>query len=253
MDSSQSTDELLIKFFSKLYEANRSSNEREGLVKEALEILEEAIRLDESSRYSILYLLIVNLSDGLPNLTSKDLVNFFLRAHSGLVLSFKKVLKIWLDSKREIINYLDASGNAEHPLANIFILSEVLGLIDPLDSEAYVIRGNIYLNYFKVLKDYEEKSGLSLKVQSERAFKNALELFTKAVSTDVNNFDGYLGLARLHVLAKNLDKAVTYYENALRCRKDCKVLKELAEAYMLKGDKETASKYLEECKEDSMM
>lgn len=248
MTSEVNVEGLLVEFFNKLYEAGRCGG-REVLVKEAVKILEDVTRLDDSGRYSILYLLLVNLSDKLPGMSNKDLVNYFLKSHSGLVMSLKKLLRIWLSSQKEVIDYLDASGSAEHPLANVFILSEVLGLIDPLDTEALVIRGNIYLNYFKVLREYEEKSGLPLRVQSERAFKNALELFVRAISMDVNCYEGYLGLARLYMLANNLDQAIINYENALRCKRTCEVIREVAKAYMSKGDNDTASKYLKECED----
>jgi len=249
MVSEPNVEGLVVEFFKKLYEASRGSDGREVLVKEAVRILEDVTKLDKSGRYSILYLLLVNLSDRLPGVSNKDLVDYFLKSYSGLVMSLKKLLRVWLSNQREIIDYLEASGSAEHPLANVFILSEVLGLIDPSDTETLVIRGNIYLNYFKVLREYEEKSGVPLKVQSERAFKNALELFVRAISMDVNCYEGYLGLARLYMLANNLDQAIINYENALRCKRTCEVLKEVAKAYMIKGDNDTASKYLEECKD----
>ncbi len=242
-------NELLAKFFNKLRDVQRSSGERDGVLKEALEVLEEAMKLDAGGHYSPIYLVLINLSGHLLDLGNKDLINYFLKAHAGLIMSIKKTLKVWLDNLKEVISYLDSLGVSENPLANVFVLSEVLGLIDPLDPEAYVIRGGIYLNYFKVLKDYEEKSGLPLKTQLDRAFKNALELFVKAVSMDVNCYDGYLGLARLYRLANDLDQAILNYESALRIRKDHEVLKELAEVYRLKGDLELADKYLREYEE----
>ncbi|MEM2157898.1 MAG: hypothetical protein QXO72_02630 [Sulfolobales archaeon] len=83
----------------------------------------------------------------------------------------------------------------------------------------------------------------------ERAFKNALELYSKAISMDINCYEGYLGLARLYSLVGDLNQALINYENALRCKRTCEVLKEIANVYNLVGDKDTADRYMRECKD----
>ena len=241
-----SVEELLSKFFIRLNEVVSKGSSDKGLVKEVLSIFKEAMGADSVGRYSILNLLLINLSDDLLSLKPEEVIEYLLKSYDGLVRCFKKVLKSWLENYRVIIEYLDNVGVVEHPLTNVFILSEILGLLDPLNPESYVIRGNVYLNYLKILKEYEEKSGFSLKEQSERAFKNAYSLFMRAVSLDVNSYEGYLGLARLYVLVSDLENAIKNYENALRCRRTPEVLKELADAYKLKGDMDLANKYLRE-------
>lgn len=241
-----SVEELLSKFFTRLNEVVSRGSSDEGLVKEVLSIFKEAMGADSVGRYSILNLLLVNLSDDLLSLKPEEVIEYLLKSYDGLVRCFKKVLKSWLENYRVIIEYLDNVGVVEHPLTNVFILSEILGLLDPLNPESYVIRGNVYLNYLKILKEYEEKSGFPLKEQSERAFKNAYSLFMRAVSLDVNSYEGYLGLARLYVLVSDLENAIRNYENALRCRRTPEVLKELADVYKLKGDIDLANKYLRE-------
>jgi tetratricopeptide (TPR) repeat protein len=241
-----SVEELLSKFFTRLNEVVSRGSSDEGLVKEVLSIFKEAMGADSVGRYSILNLLLVNLSDDLLSLKPEEVIEYLLKSYDGLVRCFKKVLKSWLENYRVIIEYLDNVGVVEHPLTNVFILSEILGLLDPLNPESYVIRGNVYLNYLKILKEYEEKSVFPLKEQSERAFKNAYSLFMRAVSLDVNSYEGYLGLARLYVLVSDLENAIRNYENALRCRRTPEVLKELADVYKLKGDIDLANKYLRE-------
>jgi len=241
-----SVEELLSKFFTRLNEVVSRGSSDEGLVKEVLSIFKEAMGADSVGRYSILNLLLINLSDDLLSLKPEEVIEYLLKSYDGLVRCFKKVLKSWLENYRVIIEYLDNVGVVEHPLTNVFILSEILGLLDPLNPESYVIRGNVYLNYLKILKEYEEKSGFPLKEQSERAFKNAYSLFMRAVSLDVNSYEGYLGLARLYVLVSDLENAIRNYENALRCRRTPEVLKELADVYKLKGDIDLANKYLRE-------
>jgi len=241
-----SVEELLSKFFIRLNEVVSKGSSDKGLVKEVLSIFKEAMGADSVGRYSILNLLLINLSDDLLSLKPEEVIEYLLKSYDGLVRCFKKVLKSWLENYRVIIEYLDNVGVVEHPLTNVFILSEILGLLDPLNPESYVIRGNVYLNYLKILKEYEEKSGFSFKEQSERAFKNAYSLFMRAVSLDVNSYEGYLGLARLYVLVSDLENAIKNYENALRCRRTPEVLKELADAYKLKGDMDLANKYLRE-------
>ncbi|MEM1982786.1 MAG: hypothetical protein QW596_02070 [Sulfolobales archaeon] len=248
MEPKVSFEELIVRFFNKLYELPRNASKREDLIRELSGILEDVMKLDGNGFHSILYLLLINLSEDLQ-LSGKDIVQFLLKSHKGLVTSFKKVLKAWLDNQKEVIEYLENSGNAEHPLANVFIISEILGLLDPLDPQSYVIRGNIYLNYLKVLKEYEVKGEYPLRVQVERAFKNALELYSKAISMDINCYEGYLGLARLYSLVGDLNQALINYENALRCKRTCEVLKEIANVYNLVGDKDTADRYMRECKD----
>lgn len=246
MGSTLSSEDLMVKFFNKLYEVLRNGG-REDLINELLKLFDELLKLDKDGSYSTLCLFLLNLSEESLKLSSKDKVRYFINSHKGLTTSFKKILKVWIRNQRELIDYLESSGNAEHPLANIFIVSEILGLLEPSDPESYVIRGDIYLNYLKVLKEYEAREGFPLKVQAERAFKNALELYSKAVSIDVNCCEGYLGLARLYVVVKDLDQALKYYESALMCRNSCDVIREVAEVYFLKGDRDVAYKYLKEC------
>lgn len=224
----------LAKYLSKLAEVLING----GDVQEVLGPLNEFLQ-GSGSRYSILYLLLINMRDELK-LSPEDVVTYFIRSHEGLVTCFKEVLKAWVDNQHKLIEYLESIGAAEHPLANVFIVSEVLGLIDPLNPEAYVLRGNLYLNYLRILKEYESMSGYQLRVQMERAFKNALELYTKALNIDVNYCDAYVGLARLYKLVENLDQAITNYENALRCRYSEDVARELTEAYKVK---ESIDKY----------
>jgi tetratricopeptide (TPR) repeat protein len=241
-----SVEELLSKFFMMLNEVASKGSHDEGLVKEVLSTFKEAMESDSEGRYSILNLLLINLDNDLLRLKPEEVIDYLLKSYDGLVRCFKKVLKLWLENYRTIIEYLDSVGVVEHPLTNVFILSEVLGLLDPLNPESYVIRGNIYLNYLKILKEYEGRSGLLLREQSERAFKNAYSLFMRAISLDVNSYEGYLGLARLYMLVGDLENAIKNYENALRCRRTPEVLKELADVYKLKGNTDLASKYLRE-------
>ncbi|MCS7108615.1 MAG: hypothetical protein RMH77_01925 [Sulfolobales archaeon] len=250
MASKLSSEELVVKFFSRLFEITRKGDGNEDSIKELTSMLEGVTESDESGFYSVIYLLLLNLPDDLLKLSDKDRIKYFLKSHKALVASFRKVLRIWVGNQREIIEYLENSGVADHPLANVFVISEILGLLDPLSPDTFVIRGNIYLNYLKILKEYEAKAGLPLKVQADRAFKNALELYSKAVSMDINCYEGYLGLARLYTLVNDLDQALTNYENALRCRRSCEVLKEVADIYILKGLNDVAYRYLEECKDD---
>lgn len=242
-----SAEELLSKFFIKLGKINSGGERDEYSVRDALEDFKKAMEADNEGRYSVLNLLLVNLSDNLLGLKDEEVIEYLLKSYDGLVACFKKALKLWLRNTNSLIDHLESIGAIEHPLASVFILSEILGLMAPQDAEAYVIRGNIYLNYLKILKEYERMSNFPLREQSERAFKNAYNLFVRAISIDVNNYEGYLGLARLYTLIGDLDNAITNYENALRCNRTTEALKELAEVYRLKGDLELANKYLKEC------
>ncbi len=240
-----SAEELLSKLFIKLGEISLGGERDERLIKDVVELFKNAMEADSEGRYSVLYLLLINLDD-LLGLRDVEVIEYLLKSYDGLVACFKKVLRLWLRNVNTIINHLESIGAEEHPLANVFILSEILGLLAPQDAEAYVIRGNIYLNYLKILKEYERTSNFPLREQSERAFKNAYDLFVRVISMDVNSYEGYLGLARLYTLIGDLDNAITNYENALRCHRTPEALKELAEVYRLKGDLELSNKYLKE-------
>jgi len=257
MSCCESPELILSQFFSKLHKLRElregvSSgdgdliNEYLSRVDEALTLFKKAMELDSEGRYWILHLLLASLYDDLILTEPKSIINYCINSYTSLIKILKKVVREWLRFQRELITYLDEVNASEHPMANIFMYTELLDMLAPTDPETHVLKGNIYLNYLKTIKDYERLSGISLSAQAHRAFNRALESFTKAINIDIHNYEAYLGLARLHTQVNNLDKAIENYEHALKLMKSYEPLKELSEVYELRGDSCSALRYLEE-------